>query len=68
LALAALLGVLCSPTAGAQCTIAAATFTFGSYDVFSATNLDSIGTLTINCNFWQHQQPAVAYRQRRRSA
>jgi spore coat protein U-like protein len=49
LALAALMGVLWSPTAGAQCTVAATTFAFGNYDVFTATNLDSIGTLTINC-------------------
>jgi spore coat protein U-like protein len=49
LAFGALLAALWSPAASAQCTIAAATFAFGTYDVFVATNLDSIGTLTINC-------------------
>lgn len=48
-ALGVLLAALWVPTARAQCTVSVSGFAFGSYDVFSATNLDSSANLTINC-------------------
>ena len=47
-----ILSVLCSSPAAAQgnsCTISTTSVAFGSYDVFSGANVDSTGTVTINC-------------------
>jgi spore coat protein U-like protein len=49
LLLAALLA-LAAP-AVAQCTISATPLSFGNYDVFSATPLDSTSTVTVQCNY-----------------
>jgi spore coat protein U-like protein len=49
---AVLLCLLCSSPAMAQgnvCTISTTSVAFGSYDVFSGANVDSTGTVTINC-------------------
>jgi len=35
----------------AQCTISATPLSFGNYDVFSATPLDSSATVTVQCNY-----------------
>lgn len=34
----------------AACTVSATPVTFGSYNVFSASPLDTTGTVTVNCN------------------
>ena len=46
---AALLAALGAPSASAQCAVATTGFAFGSYDVFTLTNRDSTGTLTVSC-------------------
>ena len=47
-----MLCLLCTSPAAAQgnvCTISTTSVAFGSYDVFSGANVDSTGTVTINC-------------------
>jgi spore coat protein U-like protein len=51
--LVAALVALAGP-ARAQCTISATPLSFGNYDVFSATPLDSTSTLTVQCNYILH--------------
>ena len=51
LAAAALLGcaLFCASPAEAACTITTTSVAFGSYDVFSATPVDSTGTVSFQC-------------------
>jgi spore coat protein U-like protein len=44
------MGVLKGEDALSQCTMNSTPINFGNYDVFSATPLDAVGTITINCD------------------
>jgi len=42
--------LILSPEAWAACNVSTTAVNFGGYDVFSATPLDSTGTITVSCN------------------
>lgn len=49
-AFAALAALSLAPAAYADCTVTAGSLSFGSYDVFSSTALDSVATITYSCS------------------
>ena len=52
--------LLITPRVFAACSVAATPVSFGTYDPFVATPLDTTGTITVTCDKVQGQGPPVA--------